>query len=384
MLKRNLVIWFCAVSVAGFSQSIASLNFRYLYDPSNEIDLPIKLIHGKDQLTVYYRLQVTGAQDDVKNYVISWERRESYVQKEGMAIPQKDSLGTSGMLSFPLPEKPWLLVARIVNPGTNKRWTYFQVMESKYPVNGFIKSDGAIVFSPYIKKDREYEFYGSQADKPLHVFYYRSIFPPASPPFAEKGVSVDRFLFSDSTFNIANGGKAILHSPGLYLVQQDTSAAEGFTFRVVANAFPKLNKIEEIAPPLVFVSTKDEHDELLAAKNDKAKVDKVILDITGDTDRAKNFMKSYFRRIELTNAYFTSYKEGWKTDRGMLYLILGLPDEVSRTGQNEIWYYKATRDRFTFLKTGSIYEPQNYLLLRNNKFAANWYSTIDLWRKSRF
>ena len=65
-------------------------------------------------------------------------------------------------------------------------------------------------------------------------------------------------------------------------------------------------------------------------------------------------------------------------------MIFGLPDEVSRNGGNEVWYYRALSTRFTFVKNGSVYDPYNYVLLRDNRFAESWYSTIDLWRKSRF
>lgn len=106
--------------------------------------------------------------------------------------------------------------------------------------------------------------------------------------------------------------------------------------------------------------------------------------MTGDRDRAKTFMRNYFRRVELANNYFTSYKQGWKTDKGMIYLIYGLPDEVSINDGTETWYYKTARSRFTFVKRGSVYDPQNYVLLRHKRFAESWFSTIDLWRKSRF
>ncbi len=384
MLKRSLLIWLCAGSLSGFGQSLASLNFRYLYDPQNDIDFQMKVVNEKARMTIYYRLQLNNSRDALKSYTISWERRDSYIQQNGTAVHPEDSLSSSGKLSFPVPEKPWLLVAKISNASINKRWVYSQVIEAKYPVDGYLEGEDGIVFAPYVKAGKEYVFHGVRSDKPLHVYYYKTDFPPASPPFAEKETSVDRFMFADSTFSITNGGKALLNSQGLYLAQQDTLAAEGFSFRVVGNSFPKYTKVADIPAPLIFVCTKDEHDELLAAGGDKAKVDKVILDITRDTDRAKNFMRSYFKRVELTNLYFSAYKEGWKTDRGMLYLIFGLPDEVSRTGQNETWAYKDIKERFTFLKSGSIYEPQHFVLLRNSRFAANWYNTIDFWRKSRF
>ncbi len=384
--KMSRYVFFLLLSAASgsvFSQSIASLNFRYFYDPQNEVDLPLKLVNDKNQLTVYYRLQRTGQYAN-ETYTISWQRLETYMQKEGTGIPAEDSLATSGKLSFPLPEKPWLLVAKVTSKSSARTWTYVQMMDPKYPVNGLIESAEGIVFRPYVFTGQEYTLRGAVTDRPLHVYYYKTDFPVSSPPFTEKGAHIDRFMFADSSFSVAHGQKIMFKSRGLYLVQQDTAAAEGFAFRVVGGSFPKFTKVEDIPAPLIFVCTKDEHDELIAAGSDKSKVDKVILDITRDKDRAKNFMRSYFRRVELANLYFTSFKEGWKTDRGMIYLIFGLPDEVSRTGQNEIWYYKNFKERYTFVKSGSVYDPNNYILLRSSKFTESWFNTVDSWRKSRF
>ena len=362
---------------------MAGLNFRHLYDPQNEIELQMRLVNEKARLTVYYRLQQSGSPATGK-YSIAWEKYNSFTQKEGTILSAGDSVGMSGRLSYPVPEKPWLLVAKVTDKSSSKTWTYIQVMEAKYPVNGFLEGPDGIVFRPYAFIGQEYSFQGTGADKTLHVYVYKTDFPVASPPFTEKGAHVDRFMFADSSFQVAHGQKIVLKSKGLYLVQQDTMAAEGYAFMAVNASFPKLTKIEDIPDPLIFVSAKEEHDELVAAGNDKAKVDKVILDITRDKDRAKNFMRSYFRRVELANTYFTAYKEGWKTDRGMIYLIFGLPDEVSRTGPTEVWYYKNYKERFTYVKNGSVYDPNNYILQRSNKFTELWFNTVDLWRKSRF
>lgn len=382
MLKRSLLFLFCVISLEGMTQSLASLNYNYLYDAQNEIDFPIKIVNDKNQLTVYFKLQLNRAQDNVKDYSLRWERRDSYIQKEGTPVPQQDSTVKSGTLSFPLPEKAWLLVARIYNADLNKHWTYFQVMDSKYPVDGFLEDENGVVFSSWVKPGKEYTIHASQSEKPVHFFFYRTNFSPALPPFADKDSPPDRFLFADSSFRVGHGQKISFRSPGLYLAQQDTIAAQGFAIRVVDPSFPKITKMTDFPAPLIFISTQQEHDELVAAKDEKPKIDKVILDITGDRSRGKDFMKRYFRQVELANYYFTSYKEGWKTDRGMIFMIFGLPDEVLRTGANETWIYKTnSKERFTFLKSGSVYDPQLFTLMRKSTLAPNWYSMIDLWRK---
>ena len=95
-------------------------------------------------------------------------------------------------------------------------------------------------------------------------------------------------------------------------------------------------------------------------------------------------MRSYFRKVELANLYFSSYKEGWKTDRGMIYLIYGVPDEVIKNGLNETWNYKSNKQSFSFVKTGSVYDPDYFVLIRERRYTESWYTTVDLWRKSRF
>ncbi len=381
---------FLLISSTLLGQSLSSLNLNHLYDPQQEVSLQMELIRGRDQFTVNYQLLTNNDQNSIDNYKIVWERWESFNARQGNLIEQSPvemplivKTRRAGKLTFPMADKAWQLVAKVTNTTTSKSWTFVRSIDPKYPVDAFVEDENGVVIKPYIIKSKTYIVNGTSG-KPLHVDYHKTIFDVASPPFADKQAKPDRFMFPDSAFTIESGAKINFKKEGLYLVQQDTIASEGIAFRVVKDNFPKFTKIEDLAVPLIFVCTKEEHDQLLDAKDDKSKFDKVILDITKDKDRAKNFMRSYFRRVELSNLYFSSYKEGWKTDRGMIYLIFGLPDEVSKTGQKEIWYYKNSQARFTFAKAGSVYDPENYILVRNNNFMETWFNTIDLWRKSRF
>lgn len=196
---------------------------------------------------------------------------------------------------------------------------------------------------------------------------------------------MDRFLFPDSTFSLAPGSAiGPFTREGLYLAQEDTLSEMGFSFYVKRSPYPKYNKLAELKGPLLFVTTQEENNALDKAGEDKAKFDRVILDITRDKDRARNFMRNYFKRIETANNYFTSFKEGWKTDRGMIYTIFGLPDEVRVEGGYEEWSYKNPKQSFRFARAGSVYHPDHSVLVREKGYTENWYLTIDLWRKSRF
>ena len=63
-----------------------------------------------------------------------------------------------------------------------------------------------------------------------------------------------------------------------------------------------------------------------------------------------------------------------------------MPDEVFRFADREVWNYKNTSYKvtFNFAKSGTIFDPDNFVLIRDKKYADTWYSVIDLWRNARF
>ncbi len=369
-------------------QSITGLNFRHWYNPQNEVNLQLDLARGQNQLIVNYVLRTTQFPAD--QYSLTWERRDSYVVRDGASITESDSttrpVGNekSGQLSFPIPDKPWILLAKVTHLQSQKNWYYFKLMEGIYPKRGWIESKNGVLSENFLRSGKDYTIKSCDEKTMFVSFYKTASFYQPYPPFSEKSAPVERFLFHDSTFRLENNATFSVKREGLYLFQQDTNAADGFALRVVPENFPKYSKVQELVSPLIFVTTPDEFKQLAAAGSEKPKFDKVILDITRDKDRAKNFMRSYFKRVETANQYFSSFKEGWKMDRGMIYTVFGVPDELSKNGGNEVWNYKSANVRFTFVKSGSVYDPDNYVLLRDKRFMEPWFSTIDLWRKSRF
>jgi hypothetical protein len=66
-------------------------------------------------------------------------------------------------------------------------------------------------------------------------------------------------------------------------------------------------------------------------------------------------MEEYYRRVAFANRSFTTFRDGWKTDRGMVYIILGPPDEIERRPFNRgnkpyvVWSYYRYNREFVFL-----------------------------------
>jgi len=375
-MRLVLIFFLAATALGANAQAIANTNFRFWYDPDNAELFDMKIVRSPDSIFAYYRVDTTI-------FNLEWERRDSYGERGGDAA-LGDETGTPalGRVAFPLPVKPWLLVAKLTDKRTQEVHLDFHLLEANYPPDGLLWRNGKPVFESHIPANTEVTISNFFAPN-LKVYHYTERFPAGSPPFAEKELQVDPIMQVDSSFNIRAGQPLKFTKEGLYLVQSDTTAARGISFRVTPSSYPKMTKIEDLSTSLVFISTKEEADRLKAAGADKTAFDKVVLDITRDKERARTLIKNYFRRVELSNVFFSSYKEGWKTDRGMMYLVFGLPDEVNRNGQYEVWTYKAMNVKFTFRRIGSVYDPDYFVLERNKRLAETWYYTIDMWRKSQ-
>jgi GWxTD domain-containing protein len=65
-------------------------------------------------------------------------------------------------------------------------------------------------------------------------------------------------------------------------------------------------------------------------------------------------MDEHYRRVQYANETFTVFRDGWKTDMGMVYIILGSPNDIERNpypaGDKpyEIWYYYKINRQFLF------------------------------------
>lgn len=385
---RILFFLLCIAHVVGNAQSLSNENLAHLYDPQDELDFKSLMVKQNEKMRVSYSLSVNQNKTPGL-FLMQWEERGSYSQRQGTilrtdSVMIADNEIQTGEIEVNIKSDAWLLLLTITKVTSSKTWVYPLLIEKNYPVNGYVKFDAQKVFSPFLKTSMPYTFIGPNDKENLYVYYYNDTFSSAYPPFSKSTAGADPLMLHDSTFTIKNGATTSFKREGLYLFQADTSSVEGFAFRVESNSYPRYTRIEELVEPLVFICTQDEFGKLKSANGDKVEFDKTILGITRDRDRARRFMKSYYNQVEFANQYFTSYKEGWKTDRGMIFIIFGLPDEVRKTGQNEIWYYKNTRTKFVFIKKGSVYNPDYWVLMRDDRFAEAWYNNIDLWRKSRF
>lgn len=388
MRKFFSVALLLLISVTSWAQSLQNINYNYIYYPDQEFILYWKITHRNAQIEIQYTLERGGEAVDLSHYDILWEIRKDLSEKEGRTLSTiKPEVTTATQKSGKVILEPstagQYAVAKVVN-NLKKVMTIFY---KQVPVNAtpYLVQNNNPNVKNYAPVNTPIALLGFEPERPIILSYYNDAFPPAAPPFSKAQARVSPVLKPDTIFTIAPDAPVSFSQRGLYLAQQDTTSAIGVGFRI-EDDYPKLGKLQSLVGPMVYLCSNTEYSRLAAAGNDKAQFDKVVLSITGNTDRAKIFMRSYFRQVELANLYFSSYKEGWKTDRGMIYIIFGLPQAVYRFNDREVWEYKNINfnGKFTFVKAGTVFDPENFVLLRDKAYEAKWYEMIDLWRKARF
>ncbi len=219
----------------------------------------------------------------------------------------------------------------------------------------------------------------------LYGYYYNHDFEPAGSPMNTSPRPASRSLKVDSAFTVSSAAPLIFEKEGLYFFLSDTAQAEGIGFVVVDERYPKITYPERLLPPLMYMSTNAEIREIQAAKDFKKSLDKYWLTLmAGNQELARQTISNYYKRVEEANQLFTTYKEGWKTDKGMIYIILGNPDKVQRGKDREVWEYSrranATNINFTFNRRTNQFVYDHYELVRYQEYQPIWYPLVESWR----
>jgi GWxTD domain-containing protein len=382
MNSKILIGIFCLFLTSLHGQVLRDLDYSHQYNPVEPFIFTYDVIKTDDGYRVFYDFSRVDTTQYFEAATIQFETRQSLGEKSGLAVSGVLTQ-LRGSLNFTADPGHKILVAVVTTGTANPRKMIFH---KRLPTKKslFVTAGNSGLTRSYTNTNRSISIEGSSGRR-LQVSYYGTSFPPGSPAFSTALTKVPKTMDPDSVFTVAESAPVSPTKKGLYLVQADTASADGVAFRV-ENDYPKFATIESLAGPMLYVCTKTETEKIKQAQNDKKKFDQIILSITGNSERARTFMRGYFKRVEYANIYFTSYKEGWKTDRGMIYIVFGPPDEVYLFDDREIWDYKSndTKVRFQFVKSPTLFDPDNYVLIRDKKYETIWYKTVDLWRKTRF
>ena len=101
-----------------------------------------------------------------------------------------------------------------------------------------------------------------------------------------------------------------------------------------------------------------------------------------DLLKAEKLIQEFNRRVEYANVHFSTHKLGWKTDRGMMYILFGRPDRIIKELTTEVWSYGFTNSvqrEFVFQRDWML-NTIDFILDRNLGFYEIELSAIQRWK----
>ncbi|MCS7004175.1 MAG: GWxTD domain-containing protein [Cytophagales bacterium] len=223
----------------------------------------------------------------------------------------------------------------------------------------------------------------SKQTKEVFLYFFGRTFAPALPPMIVNHAENMNFEH-DTVLVVRTNEPFVLSKTGLYFLKESILSQTGIPILVTPEDFPKYKKIHRVIEPLIYISSQREMAEFYSTDDKKRTLDAYWINIAGNPEKAKNLIKTYYTRVSYANKYFSGYKEGWKTDQGIIYIVFGEPTQIISYENKEIWVYGKNayqqEIRFEFYKKHTLFCNNCYELARKVEYKEEWYNAVDKWR----
>jgi len=178
-----------------------------------------------------------------------------------------------------------------------------------------------------------------------------------------------------------------LRLDGMYFIQVDKDHENGLTLFNFGGSFPDVKTPKELLEPLFYLATQAEYRDLRKQANQKMAVDDFWLKMGNNVEKSRELIRIYYNRVIYSNLYFTSNKEGWKTDQGMIFIMFGPPSRIQMTGTGERWYYYARRKNksieFRFDRQPDAFANQHMVWIKTTESQMYWNEAFRTWRNGK-
>ena len=187
----------------------------------------------------------------------------------------------------------------------------------------------------------------------------------------------------DTSHSVSSLKRFYIYNPQIAPLAIETKGSS-----MINNEFAIMSELEldrefELARYIAFPQERDQYKGLTTLESKRVFMMNFWNNRDMDDDPAVNIYKEKYRAgVQYVNMnYRTGQREGWRTDRGRVYLVYGQPDEIERhpndmeTKPYEIWYYNSLDGGsiFVFIDRSSM---GDYILVhstyRNELNDYNW------------
>lgn len=211
--------------------------------------------------------------------------------------------------------------------------------------------------------------------------------------FPQPVFSVQPTAFGQESFdtmlyvNVSSGYSDVfcIYNPGIYKLTLTETDLGGMYFEVRAKGgFYPLRPIE-MAEGMRYITSDEEFAQLIASKDTKTAIDSFWIATAGNPQRAMTLIKDYFTRVDESKSLFRGSIPGYRTDRGMVYIVWGKPTFVYRSSEMETWIYGEGSDnqvlKFDFTIIQQVNGELGYQLNRSIVYREAWFSAVESLRR---
>lgn len=338
-----------------------------------------------------YKLENGRSLADTAAYnlsIVKQESRRDYVYK----VPLRVESGAMYMIEVKILDRIRLeVIQSFVSFNTLSETNRYNF----YSRGHFSKNE---LFSPVVRPNEYVNlvYAGKNADS-LYISYYKPLLDVPYPPsmlLPEKTIDYEpdtivALPYSDTI-------PMMFTKEGIYLCTIGRDQTDGFAFFNFGSTFPSMTDPEVMIEPLAYLSTEDEMNSMRSSEKKKVALDDFWIDCGGNVEKSRELIRIYYTRILYSNFYFTSFKEGWRTERGMIYTIYGPPDKVYKTSDGESWGYRKPILKsswggryqlkenylwFNFRTRETKFSDNDFYLSRSETLVTLWDQAIASWRK---
>jgi GWxTD domain-containing protein len=228
------------------------------------------------------------------------------------------------------------------------------------------------------------------ADRTIIVRHFSSPDKLPAPVFVTNNEAVPVVELDTSYFlHVDQNGVIALTAPehGFLHFLADTSARSGYTLFTFNMAFPTVSHAEDLVPPLRYITSLQEWERITTSPQPRSEIERFWTDAAGSRERARELIEAFYGRVESANRHFSSWTEGWRTDRGLVHIIFGTPNTIHRTATAESWTYGEESNlmslTFVFQKREGSFSDNDMVLRRDPMFKTAWYRNVESWRNGR-
>ncbi len=402
-MKRVLFFFIGMITLANltFSQvrmSSGEISYRYNQDHSFIVNEVAAL--EDNNVKAYFQFILNSGNVRISDFVFSYYLRKNYLD-EGSS-EEKIKIDTSNIADIGF--RQYIFKVEIERASDDNLLVfdiYDRVRDKQYYVDvPLVIGDWKRPPFIFMNVEEETPYFGkyalvNSAIRPVHLFNPDAKFEMNAvtdqtsfpmPPFEDKASEEPEPIPIDTLYGVNNGEVFTFHNEGIYEFSSPQADGSKLSMLVTDEYYPYYKDYEELVKPLIFISTNDEFQRLRTSDFPRDAFEEFVnMSISNNQRVSKGFIKGYYQRIRKSARLFSADRQGWKTDRGMIFQIYGNPQQVLRNETTELWIYSTPnggRVRYIFdilVEDGEI----THKLIRGKRYREDWMQAVTQWRTGR-